>query len=109
MPLVLAREHEPPHADFAPPHGPPLGRRVALLARQIVVVAEVLAGEAAQIADRGLADRVFLVREAFDQPLDAMAAARTLVPLAPLLLVRAEVLHRQRDERFARVLAPAVG
>ena len=73
------------------------------------MVAEVLAGEAAQVVDRGLADRVVLVAEALDQPLDAMAVARALVPLAPLALARAEVLRGQRDERAARVLAAAVG
>src|SRR5687768_13872003 len=77
--------HEPAHAGLAPPALPAIGSELALLARQIVVVTEVLAGQPAQIVDRELADRVFLVAEAVDQPLDAMALRGAVVPLAPLL------------------------
>src|ERR1700733_11086044 len=107
MALVLAHD-EPPLPDVAPPIRPALRGELAILARQIVVVAEIFAGQPPQIVDRVLADRVFFVTEAFDQPFDAMPVARGVPPLAPLALVAAEILRRQRDQRSARVLAAAI-
>src|SRR4051794_5093342 len=108
MALVLGRRREPAMADLAPPRRPALGRGVAVLARQVVMIPEVFAGHPAQDVDRVLADRVFLVAEAFDQPLDAVAQPRRLVPLAPLALAGAEVLRGQRGQRPSRVLAAAI-
>src|SRR4051794_17864876 len=107
--LVVGDVREPAVPDIAPPGGPAFGGGLALLARQVVVIAEVLAGQPAQRVDRRLADRVLLVAEPLDQPLDAIAPARTVVPLAPLALAGAEVLGRKRGQRAPGMIAAAIG
>src|SRR5687768_5983104 len=109
MALVFTRHREAAVAGVAPPGGPTLGGSVALAAREVVVIAEVFAGDAAEVVDRELADCVLLVKEAFDQPLDAVLATRCLVPAAPFLFGRAEVLRGERDERFACEVTAAIG
>src|SRR5262249_37804943 len=105
--LVFAHD-EAMVAGVAPPVGPALGGELAIALGQVVVVAEVFAGQPAEVVDRALADRVFAMVEAFDQPLDAVLALRGFPPLARFLLARAEVLGGERDQRLARVLAVAI-
>ena len=70
-------------ARFVPPGLPALARLLALPARQIEVVAEVLAGERPQLLFGGRADLGRLVRETLEQPLDPVVVLVLLPPQLP--------------------------
>src|SRR4029079_886206 len=79
-----------------------------LPARQIVVIAEVLAGQLAQLVFGGRSDARLLVPEALEQPLDAIVVLVLRPPPLPAAGAGAEVLlgdHHQLVARFLGLVA----
>src|SRR6185436_20262517 len=81
-----------------PPPLPPRAGLIALPARQIVVVAEVLAGELAQLVFGRRPDAGFLVRQPLEQPLDAVVVLVLFPPRFPAPRPGAEVLLGDRHQ-----------